>query len=393
MGDYEEGSLALAMQDKKLVGDAVAHYLELAHLHPLFQKTRQISGKRTSIAYQRISGQCTQGERRKAFVFAVNINHSMMLADAFEKAGVRVAHLDGKTPNDHRKSMLRDLDSGKLEVVCNCNILLEGVDIPSVKMCVHCRPTLSLVLWMQSTARIFRPWNGRGPVTLENPSIVPMLLDHAGNLERHGAPFEDRQWSLSHAPRRMSSTIPMKMCKKCYAYCAPSCAICPHCGSESPKNERKPPQHTAEHLVMRNAEPEDMKRAYFQKMAVLARSRGFKPGFASAKFLEEYGNWPPRAWSDGLKGVFQAMRRGNGCSRRGKSGKRKKQQRRSGKRMGGMGWRVWRRPRLLTMCRPRRGNGAVARRGTCSGSRCDDGAVGVLRRYSVCRSVGRIYAM
>jgi uncharacterized Zn finger protein (UPF0148 family) len=80
--------------------------------------------------------------------------------------------------------------------------------------------------------------------------------------------------------------------------------ICPYCGAEFPKQEPKTPQQTEAELVQRNSQPEDQKRAYFQKMAMLARSRGYRPGFASAKFLEQYGVWAPRSWSEGLKGVF-----------------------------------------------------------------------------------------
>lgn len=305
MGDFQEEELSLVMDDKRLRGNAVEHWLRLAHRHPVFGPIINYDKRgRKKTELQRLPGQFIDGPRRKTIVFETNIHNSLLTAEAFEKSGVRVAHLDGKTPADQRKAMLADLNSGKLEMITNCNILLEGFDAPSVKCIVHRRPTQSLVLWMQSTARAGRPWNG-GNVSADHPSVVPLILDHAGNYDRHYSPVEDRQWSLSHAPKRLSTSVAMKLCRSCFAYVPPAKIICPHCGTEFPKGQPKPVQQTDEELVMRNAEPEEMKRQYFSKMAALARSRGFKPGFASAKYLEYFGCWPPRAWSDGLKGVYE----------------------------------------------------------------------------------------
>ena len=44
--------------------------------------------------------------------------------------------------------------------------------------------------------------------------------------------------------------------------------------------------------------------AFFSTMAEKAQHFGFKPGFASAKFNEEYGEWPPREWSAELLEIF-----------------------------------------------------------------------------------------
>jgi hypothetical protein len=131
-----------------------------------------------------------------------------------------------------------------------------------------------------------------------------LILDHAGNFDRHYAPHEDRQWSLVHKPIRKPGAITLKLCRNCYAYVQPHKILCPYCGSEFPKQEPKTPQQTEEELVRRSADPMDTRRSLFTKMALLARSRGYKPGFASARFLEHYGTWPPRDWSEGLKALF-----------------------------------------------------------------------------------------
>lgn len=279
--DYDETQLAEVMSQQVLVGQLLDHWLKLAHLHPVFH-----DGERT--------GKVVEGERRRTFIFAVNIAHSESICERFEKAGVRIAHLDGKTPDAQRKAMLRDLETGKLEAISNCNVLLEGTDIVPAKCVAHARPTQSLVLHRQSCGRIFRPWQG----------VIPLILDHASNFDRHGAPHEDLHWSLTNRPRRISSQAPAKICRGCFAYVPSGRLTCPYCGYVFPEGSMKTPQETHAELLLRSTDPEDMKKQFFDKMVGIARARGFKPGFASAKFKERYGTWAPYAWSDPVKSGF-----------------------------------------------------------------------------------------
>src|SRR5579864_408143 len=297
-GDYDEPALAEVMSQDRLVGDLLRHWLELAHRYPVFLRG------------SRCIGATTAGERRRTFIFAVDIRHSKAICERFSQAGVRIAHLDGTTPEDERRAMLLALRNGELECISNCNVLLEGVDAPEVKCVVHARPTQSLVLWLQSVGRILRPW--RAPrSTLDGSNdptpmwVPPLILDHAGNWDRHGPPHEDRVWSLSNVVGRKSSSKPYKLCRACFAYVQLSLHICPYCKYAFTAQEmREPPRETADKLVYRSDAPDHVRREFFNRMATIARVRGFKPGFASAKHKEHYGEWPPSAWSDVLKSEF-----------------------------------------------------------------------------------------
>jgi superfamily II DNA or RNA helicase len=280
-GDFDEEQLGSAMAP--LTGNAVEHWLKLAHRHPVF-----------TAAGERVPKELRNGERRRTMVFCCNIAHSMSVAAEFEKAGARAAHLDGKTPEGERRAIVSDLASGKLEVVTNCGIFIKGVDIPSVKCVVHLRPTQSLVIWIQTGGRLMRPWE----------NVTPLLLDHAGNFDRHGAPFEDRIWSLKEKSRRIAASFPMKLCKTCFAYVPVHKLVCPFCGFEFPPAERKSPEVQAGELEARSTEPMELRRKFFESMAVLARAKGFKPGMAAVKFKERYGGWPPWAWSEELREAF-----------------------------------------------------------------------------------------
>lgn len=266
-GDYHEGELEAAMMQAHVVGDVVNTWMQ-------------------------------RSEGRKTVLFAVSIAHSKELAANFAAEGVKVAHLDGTTPDMEREQILVDLEFGKLQMVCNVGVLVEGWDQPSVKCLVMARPTKSLTLWMQCAGRILRPWGTQPPV----------ILDHSGNVDRHGLPHEDREWSLDGKAQRTSATK-YRTCPACYAYVSKN--PCPVCGHELVAKSRAPVK-TAPGVLERidaaiKKENEDPKRVFFDKQCELARRKGFKPGYAAAKYKEAFGDhWPPWSWSQKAKADFAA---------------------------------------------------------------------------------------
>jgi len=86
--------------------------------------------------------------------FAVNIDHAMTLAEAFQKAGVAadwISHTKGE-----RDAILARFRSGELQVLVNVELLTEGVDLPAVQTVLLCRPTQSEVLLSQMIGRALR---------------------------------------------------------------------------------------------------------------------------------------------------------------------------------------------------------------------------------------------
>ena len=282
--DYEEAELAQVMNTRELTGQVVDHWLARAHMHPVFK-----DGIRQP-------GQFVEGERRRTFGFAVDIQHSMALCERFEKAGIKVAHLDHKTPENERKAMLRDLESGELEIVWNVEILTKGVDIVPAKCVIHARPTKSLILWRQSCGRIFRPWRG----------VIPLILDHARNYDEHFAPHEDRLWSLTHGSVRHKGSAPMRLCPGCYAYVVASKTVCPYCNVPFPAPQPgEMPTETKETLELRSHDPDAAKKKRFNDFLITARTQGFKVGWVSWSWKKHYGEFPPFAWSDIAKAEFE----------------------------------------------------------------------------------------
>ena len=288
-GDYEETALGEVMRNASLVGDLLEHWLKLSNLYP---RPNGADG-------------LVEGPRRRTFIFATSIQHSIDIRDRFTKAGIRIAHVDGTTPEKERRAALRALASGDIDAITNVGVLLEGVDVPSAKCVVHARPTQSLVLWRQSGGRIFRPWHPGCPRgCTAHPSVKPMLLDHAGNILRLGFPHEDLHWELTDRVRRIKPP-PTRICKHCFAYIPVYKRICPYCGQEvPPPTPGELPEESDGQLIEFATSPEAMRRMYFDTMVRKARAKGYKPGFASARYKERYGAWPPWGWSEEVKASF-----------------------------------------------------------------------------------------
>ncbi len=60
-----------------------------------------------------------------------------------------------------------------------------------------------------------------------------MILDHVGNVNRHGFPDDPRDWSLDDRMRRTKGTPApsVRTCPECFAAFKPA-PICPVCGAQ-----------------------------------------------------------------------------------------------------------------------------------------------------------------
>lgn len=210
-GDYDERALASAVDQQRLVGNIVEHWLKLA------------SGVRT-------------------VAFAVSVAHSQHIAASFQQAGVAAEHLDGTLPAEQRDAILGRLDRGETRVVSNCGVLAEGWDQPSVKCAILARPTKSTGLYLQQAGRILRPWQ-------EQPAL---LLDHAGCAVEHGLPQDEREFSLDgdkdDPTRTKRKTREPRVCPSCQLVVAATVRVCPVC-TTALVNTVPLPAESAEELV------------------------------------------------------------------------------------------------------------------------------------------------
>ena len=93
---------------------------------------------------------------RKALAFVTSVAGAYRLAETLNDAGISSIAADGTTPKDKRHGILADFRSGRYDVLVNCALFTEGLDVPEVS-CIHqVRPTKSDLLYLQIVGRALR---------------------------------------------------------------------------------------------------------------------------------------------------------------------------------------------------------------------------------------------
>jgi DNA repair protein RadD len=113
--------------------------------------------------------------RKGAFIFASSVKHCQECAEWLPPH--ETAIITGDTSDKLREHYISQAHAGIIKYLINVNVLCTGVDIPLFDTVVFVRPTESLVLYMQCLGRGLR---------LAEDKTDCLILDYAGNLERHG---------------------------------------------------------------------------------------------------------------------------------------------------------------------------------------------------------------
>jgi len=252
-GDYANDQAAAAMDRPTVTGDAIAHYQRLA------------------------AGQ-------QAIAFCCNVAHAVSVCDAFKTAGINAALLLGNTTD--RDQVVAQYAAGVVRVLVTVDVVSEGFDVPAASCAILLRPTQSLGLYLQQVGRVLRPAPGKPHA---------LILDHVGNVTRHGFPDETREWNLAEGiVRGKSGTAApsVRTCPECFAAFKPQ-PQCPVCGAQcAPIRSTKIRQLMGELKELRREEVQqriaDRERAKRQRQSArtlpqllaLAKERGYAPGWA-----------------------------------------------------------------------------------------------------------------
>jgi superfamily II DNA or RNA helicase len=242
-GDYAADELEEAMDRPTLTGDAVSHY------------KRACPGKR-------------------AVVFCTTVRHAEHVAAQFRAAGYRAVAISGKSAAADRKKALTGLRSGEIQVVCNAQLWVAGVDVPEIECVVLLRPTKSLTFYLQSIGRGLRTAPGKKAC---------VVLDHAGCIFEHGPPDMQREWSLDAKRRKGKQVAPaVRECPSCFAAHEPA-PVCPLCGHVYTTQERSGPEQVEGTLdavdleaMQRERKREQGKAQTMEQLMELGKQRGYK---------------------------------------------------------------------------------------------------------------------
>jgi len=221
---------------------------------------------------------------RPTVCFGVNKNHSQMIADEFNKKGIKAIHLDESDNKYQREDALSKIKSGEIKIICNVNIFSIGIDVPEISCGILARPTMSEVLYIQQAGRILRTCKNK------QDSII---LDHAGNIMRHGAVYETRQAKLATNPKdkNLEKIIRVTTCEMCYAVRPSGQRECPYCGYSNPTQSREIEHIEGElttvdyidnkYLKMKNA---------LRDLEEVGKWKGWKPVAKYFKLFEMFGD-------------------------------------------------------------------------------------------------------
>lgn len=259
-GDYDRHELAEIVDNTVITGDAIQYYTRICAHAP-------------------------------AVVFCVSVAHAEHVAEQFRAAGYKARSVDGKMEDVERRNLIAGLTTGAIEVLCSCDLISEGTDVPGIRAAILLRPTQSTGLFLQQVGRALRIMEGK---------TSAIILDHVGNVLLHGMPDDDREWSLEGEKRRGKKkkddpefNVKVKQCPNCFAMHRPA-PKCPFCDHVYEKDDSDTPDQVDGDLRQVTANDEIMLKRLrvkeeracktYEELAALGAKRNYKPGWAKHKW-------------------------------------------------------------------------------------------------------------
>ncbi len=236
-GDYKIDDAAILMGNSKVVNDVVGNYQRYA-------------------------------DGKSAICYCVNVEHSKIIADRFNAAGIPAAHVDGDTPKNLRDQIVNDFRAGNPKILCNAELFGEGFDVPNMDAVILARPTKSLTLHIQQSMRPMRP-------DPNNPSKRAIILDCVDRARSLGLPDAPRHWSLAPNEETEPQEPPLKICPDCKAVIPLGARVCENCDYEFEFTE----------WVDGNGKLYEVLNG-LQRFLQIAESMNYKPGWAVHKAAE-----------------------------------------------------------------------------------------------------------
>jgi superfamily II DNA or RNA helicase len=173
--------------ERLLVGASVRELTELGHLVKCRVWAPEKRIKTGELAKAPLDAWREQTPGKQTVLYAATVAESRGFAEEFTSAGVTAASIDGTTPTEEREQTLRRFAQGEITVLCNCGVLTEGWDMPSLEVCIVARHVSHAGLWLQIVGRVLRSSPGKESA---------VVLDLAGNVHKHGPPDAERSYSL-----------------------------------------------------------------------------------------------------------------------------------------------------------------------------------------------------
>lgn len=214
---------------------------------------------------------------RSAVVFCISVQHAKDVSETFRANGIEARAVYGDMPKTTRDEYMSEFGKS-IQVLCSCDLISEGVDVPGIECAILLRPTQSKSLYLQQVGRALRPSEGK---------TEAIILDHVGNCQRHGLPTDDHGWTL-HAEKRKGRTEridSVHQCENCF-YIYERSKICPECGHEREATPREIEQREGElkEIERINKRKQQGRAQTLEDLIAIGKERGYKTGWAYAVY-------------------------------------------------------------------------------------------------------------
>ena len=260
-GEYNNGQLTELMCQAAIYGDVLKYYRQL-------------------------------GDNRQAIAYCTSVKHSEQTAKMFCDSGIPAISIDGSMSQKERNLRMELFKSGKVQILCNCNLISEGVTLPGASVALLLRPTCSLPLFIQQACRVLTPVEGKKAV----------IIDFVNNVQKHGLPTEAHHWSLTQTVERRKEfnedgTLSIRQCEKCFK-CFKTAPVCPYCGytykikgrelkavKDVELKKIEAAQKETEEQQRKEARREQGQCKTYEELYALAKKRGYKNPSGWAYFI------------------------------------------------------------------------------------------------------------
>lgn len=104
--------------------------------------------------------------KMKALGFCVSVQHAQFMAQCFKNAGISAIAVWGDTPHTERRTAIKHLADGKIQILFSVDLFNEGVDVPAIDTLLLLRPTESATLFIQQLGRGLRKSTNKSSCTV-----------------------------------------------------------------------------------------------------------------------------------------------------------------------------------------------------------------------------------
>lgn len=227
------------------------------------------------------------GEGRQAIAYCTSVKHSKETAEMFSRNGIPAVSIDGAMSEKERAEKMRQFRDGEFTILCNCNLISEGITLPNASVGLLLRPTMSLPLFIQQACRVLTPEEGKKAV----------IIDYVNNVRKHGLPTDEHKWSLGEPMEKKSpigetGAFHIRQCPTCFKVFKAPASVCPWCGAQYPLHPRE--IKAMEEIELKKIEAEQAKRDEEERkqrrmevgraktradLEAIARERGYNPSW------------------------------------------------------------------------------------------------------------------